>query len=142
MLGAIGFFGVLLILGVLAAFVLGNRFTQFPFLNNRRILLVLLGVGVFLSLSNWLFFYSRFGHQYYLVYPTGGWSTVSGLSPQERAQLQKDIAIGVADRLSAMQLPLVYIDGGQNGGKGNMGLIESLLGAEIAKSMIPAIKEK
>jgi len=65
----------------------------------------------------------------------------AGLTPQERAQLQKEIAIGVADRLATLQLPQVYIEGGV-GGKANSGLIESLLGAEIAKSMIPSIKEK
>ena len=65
----------------------------------------------------------------------------AGLSPQERAQIQKEIAIGVADRLATMQLPQVYIEGGGSG-KDNMGLIESLLGAEIAKSMIPVVNNK
>jgi hypothetical protein len=65
----------------------------------------------------------------------------AGLTPQEKAQIQKDIAIGVAQNLSNMKLPQVYISGEQ-GGKSQMGLLESLLGAELAKTMIPAIKEK
>jgi hypothetical protein len=64
----------------------------------------------------------------------------AGLTPQERAQIQKEIAIGVAEKISTMQLPQVYIEGGADG-KNNLGLIESLLGAELAKSMIPAMKE-
>ncbi|MBX7124162.1 MAG: hypothetical protein K1X47_00595 [Cyclobacteriaceae bacterium] len=65
----------------------------------------------------------------------------AGLTPQERAQIQKDIAIGVAQNLANMKLPQVYIEGGKDG-KSNMGLLESLLGAELAKTMIPAMKEQ
>jgi hypothetical protein len=65
----------------------------------------------------------------------------AGLTPQERAQIQKDIAIGVAEKLAQLQLPSVYIEGGAKGDKANMGLIESLLGAELAKSMVPALKD-
>lgn len=63
----------------------------------------------------------------------------AGLTPQERAQIQKDIAIGVAQNLSNLKLPQVYIEGGKDG-KSNMGLLESLLGAEFAKAMIPNTK--
>ena len=66
----------------------------------------------------------------------------AGLTPQERAQIQKEIAIGVAEKLGAMQFPQVYIEGGGKDGKSNLGLIEALLGAEMAKSMIPALKDK
>lgn len=78
MLGALNFFGILLILVVLAGYVVSNRFAikELSFLRDKRKALLLLGIGIFFSLSNWLFFYSRFGHQYYLVYPTGGWNTV------------------------------------------------------------------
>lgn len=65
----------------------------------------------------------------------------AGLTPQEKAQIQKDIAIGVSQNLANMKLPQVYIDGNSAGGKSNMGLLESLLGAELAKTMIPAMKE-
>jgi len=60
----------------------------------------------------------------------------AGLTPQEKAQIQKDIAIGVSQNLSNLKLPQVYIEGGKDG-KGNLGLLESLLGAEFAKSMLP-----
>jgi len=51
--------------------------------------------------------------------------------------------VGVAEKLAGLQLPQVYIEGGSKDAKGNiMGLIESLLGAELAKSMVPALKEK
>lgn len=65
----------------------------------------------------------------------------AGLTPQEKAQIQKDIAIGVSQNLANMKLPQVYIDGNSTDGKSNMGLLESLLGAELAKTMIPAMKE-
>jgi hypothetical protein len=65
----------------------------------------------------------------------------AGLTPQEKAQIQKDIAIGVAQNLSNMKLPSVYISGEQ-GGKSQMGLLESLLGAELAKTMIPALSKE
>ncbi|HEY0653083.1 MAG TPA: SPFH domain-containing protein [Chryseosolibacter sp.] len=78
MLAVASFIGVVLILIVLAGFVMRNRFTTAPlnvFHDNSKVVTLLLA-GIFLALSNSLFFYSRFGHQYYLVYPTGGWSTV------------------------------------------------------------------
>lgn len=60
----------------------------------------------------------------------------AGHTPQEKAQIQKEIAIGVSQNLSNLKLPQVYIEGGKDG-KGNLGLLESLLGAEFAKSMLP-----
>ncbi|MBT1701519.1 hypothetical protein KK083_31795 [Fulvivirgaceae bacterium PWU4] len=78
MLGALSFIGVLLILVVLAGYVLRSRFTNGPLtiLQDKLKVMVLLVAGLVMAMSNSLFFYSRFGHQYYLVYPTGGWSTV------------------------------------------------------------------
>ena len=64
----------------------------------------------------------------------------AGLTPQERAQIQKETAIGVAEKLSTMTFPQVYIEGGSKDAKGNLGLIESLIGAEMAKTMVPALK--
>lgn len=93
MLGALTFLGVMLILAVLASFVLRNRYSAFipSFLKDQRKALALLLFGLFLSLSNWLFFYARFGHQYYLVYPTGGWNTVfsSGIKFRWFATIQE-----------------------------------------------------
>jgi hypothetical protein len=65
----------------------------------------------------------------------------AGLTPQERALIQKETAIGVSQNLANLKLPQVYIEGGKDG-KNNMGLLESLLGAEFAKQMIPAAKEQ
>lgn len=102
MLQALNVFGILLILGVVAGYFLSFRFNLpgLAFLKDPRKVLIMLGIGVFLSLSNWLFFYSRFGHQYYLVYPTGGWSTVSSSGIKFRwfatiQEWQKEIDIKV-----------------------------------------------
>lgn len=56
----------------------------------------------------------------------------AGLSPQDRAQIDKEVAIGVAQAISALTLPEVYITGEQ---KGNSGILTELLGAEVAKKM-------
>ena len=57
----------------------------------------------------------------------------AGLTPQERANIEKETAIGVATELAKLKLPEVYMSGGD--GKGNAGLLESLIGADIAKQM-------
>jgi hypothetical protein len=79
MLDALSFLGILLVIFALAGYLFRDRFifTRFAFLQDRRKVLFAVVIGAFLTLSNYLFFYSRFGHQYYLVYPTGGWNTVS-----------------------------------------------------------------
>lgn len=59
----------------------------------------------------------------------------AGLTPQERAQIDKEIAIGVAEQLKELKLPSTYISGGQSS-KGNNGLLETLIGAEIASKMV------
>lgn len=59
----------------------------------------------------------------------------AGLTPQERAQIEKQIAIGVASELAKIQFPEVFIQGG-TGNKDQMGLIEALLGAEMGKKML------
>lgn len=58
----------------------------------------------------------------------------AGLTPQERAQIDKEIAIGVAEAISSLSLPQVYIGSGDQ--KGNQGILADLLGAEFAKKMI------
>lgn len=58
----------------------------------------------------------------------------AGLTPQERANIEKEIAIGVAAELSKLKLPEVYMSSGNN--KSNTGLLESLIGADIAKKMM------
>lgn len=56
----------------------------------------------------------------------------AGLTPQERAKLEKEIAIGVAKELKDLKLPDTYIE---SGGKGGGSLLESLIGADMAKKM-------
>ena len=59
----------------------------------------------------------------------------AGLTPQERAEWEYKTAVGVAGQLKSLNLPEIYIEG--NGGKsGNSNLMESLIGAELAKKMI------
>lgn len=59
----------------------------------------------------------------------------AGLTPQERAQIEKDIAIGVASQLKDLSLPQTVIIGG-TGGKDQGSLLESLIGAELARKMM------
>tara|TARA_R110001632_G_scaffold130556_3_gene244657 strand:+ start:264 stop:1601 length:1338 start_codon:yes stop_codon:yes gene_type:complete len=58
----------------------------------------------------------------------------AGLTPQEKAEWDFKTAVGVAGQLKELKLPQTYIEGSKNGSGGN--LLESLIGAELAKSMI------
>jgi len=58
----------------------------------------------------------------------------AGLTPQERALVDKEVAIGVAEAISNLTLPQVYIGGGDK--EGNQGILADLLGAEFAKKML------
>ncbi len=59
----------------------------------------------------------------------------AGLTPQERAEWNFKTAVGVASELKMLQLPSTYIEGGgKSGSNGN--LLESLIGAELANSML------
>lgn len=58
----------------------------------------------------------------------------AGLTPQERAEWDYKTAVGVAKHLKELNLPYTYINGGQSGKNGN--LLETLIGAELAKNMI------
>lgn len=59
----------------------------------------------------------------------------AGLTPQERAEWNYKTAVGVAGELKMLQLPTTYIESsGKSGNKSN--LLESLIGAELAKKMI------
>jgi SPFH domain / Band 7 family len=53
----------------------------------------------------------------------------AGLTPQERAQFDKDTKIGVAEALSKIQLPTTYMSGG--GGGKDASLLESILGVKL-----------
>lgn len=58
----------------------------------------------------------------------------AGLTPQERAEWEYKTAVGVAGQLKDLKLPQTYIDGAKNGNSSN--LLESLIGAELAKKML------
>ncbi len=60
----------------------------------------------------------------------------AGLTPQERAEWEYKTSVHVARELKDLQLPEIYIqDGAKNGAKeGN--LLQSLIGAEMAKNML------
>jgi len=58
----------------------------------------------------------------------------AGLTPQKRAEIEKEIAIGVATELAKMKLPATYFAGG--GEAGENGLLTSILGAELAKQFL------
>ncbi len=53
----------------------------------------------------------------------------AGLTPQEKAQFEKDTRIGVAEALSKVTLPTTYMGGAT--GKGSASLLESLLGVKL-----------
>ncbi len=53
----------------------------------------------------------------------------AGLTPQERAQFEKDTKIGVAEALSKVVLPQTYMNGG--GGNKDASLLESILGVKL-----------
>ncbi len=54
----------------------------------------------------------------------------AGLTPQERAQFEKDTKIGVAEALSKINLPNTYIQGNPGGNK-EASLLESILGVKL-----------
>ncbi|MFA8451540.1 MAG: cell envelope integrity protein TolA [Bacteroidales bacterium] len=57
---------------------------------------------------------------------------IAGLTPQEKAQFQKETAIGVATELAKIQFPHTMIIGN---GKNNGTPLESLIGAAMAKQL-------
>lgn len=59
----------------------------------------------------------------------------AGLTPQERANIDKEIAIGVAEQLSKIKLPETVIMGSDEYGNSGDGLLSKLIGADIAKGM-------
>lgn len=58
----------------------------------------------------------------------------AGLTPQERAQIEKEIAIGVAKEIAKIKFPDVMITG--DGGKNGKMPLESLIGAAMAKQLM------
>jgi hypothetical protein len=64
----------------------------------------------------------------------------AGLTPQERATLEKEVAIGVAQELAKIKFPETLVITGSGTGKEATGLLETLIGAEMAKGMINSKK--
>ncbi|WBX68303.1 SPFH domain-containing protein [Tenacibaculum dicentrarchi] len=60
----------------------------------------------------------------------------AGLTPQEKAEWEYKTAVGVAQQIKDLQLPTTYIEGGNNGGNANGSLLQSLIGANLAKKMM------
>ena len=59
----------------------------------------------------------------------------AGLTPQEKAEWEYKTAVGVAGQLKSLNLPEIYIEGNQ-GKNSNGNLLESLIGADLAKTMM------
>ncbi|MCD8406502.1 hypothetical protein LNI98_00885 [Tenacibaculum dicentrarchi] len=60
----------------------------------------------------------------------------AGLTPQEKAEWEYKTAVGVAQQIKDLQLPTTYIEGGNNGENANGSLLQSLIGADLAKKMM------
>jgi len=65
----------------------------------------------------------------------------AGLTPQERAEWNYKTSVDVASKLKDLRLPEIYIEGG-TGNKSGGNLLESLIGAELAKKMMASQKKK
>jgi hypothetical protein len=64
----------------------------------------------------------------------------AGLTPQERANIDKETAIGVAAEFAKSKLPEVYING-SGGQKSGDGILSDLIGAKFAESMLGSRRE-
>ncbi len=60
----------------------------------------------------------------------------AGLTPQERAEWQYKTSVGVARELKELNLPEIFIEGGGDSQKTDANLLQSLIGAELAKKMM------
>lgn len=63
----------------------------------------------------------------------------AGLTPQERAQIEKEIAIGVAAEIAKLKLPEVYINGNSSSKGG--GVLYDILGADYARKMTKGLSK-
>ena len=59
----------------------------------------------------------------------------AGLTPQEKAEWEYKTTVGIAEQIKDLALPQVYIEGGGKNSSGGS-LLESLIGAEMAKKML------
>jgi len=57
----------------------------------------------------------------------------AGLTPQERANIEKDTKIGVAEAISKIVLPTTYMNGTNGGGSNGTSMLEAILGVKLLK---------
>jgi len=57
----------------------------------------------------------------------------AGLTPQERAYIEKDTKIGVAEAISKIVLPSTYMNGSNGGGNNGTSMLEAILGVKLLK---------
>jgi regulator of protease activity HflC (stomatin/prohibitin superfamily) len=62
----------------------------------------------------------------------------AGLTPQEKAEWEYKTAVGVAEQIKSLRLPSTYIEGSKGGNNSN--LLQSLIGADLAKKMMDSKK--
>ena len=65
----------------------------------------------------------------------------AGLTPQERAEWNYKTSVDVARELKDLKLPEIYMEGNSKGSS-NGNLLESLIGADLAKKMMSTKKNK
>ena len=68
---------------------------------------------------------------------------IAGLTPQEKAYWKYRSDSVISGNLSRMNWPQIYFDGGASGGGANRntGMLESLIGADLAKQMLNKNKD-
>lgn len=65
----------------------------------------------------------------------------AGLTPQERAEWDYKTSVGVARELKDLRLPEIYMEG-KDGKSSNNNLLQSLIGASLAKQMMQTPSER
>lgn len=65
----------------------------------------------------------------------------AGLTPQEKAEWEFKIATGVAREIKSLKLPEIFIEGG-NAKSSDSNLLQSLIGADLAKKMMESNPNK
>ena len=63
----------------------------------------------------------------------------AGLTPQERAEWNYRTSVDVAREIKSLKLPEIYFEGGEEGNK-DSNLLQSLIGADLAKKMMSTQK--
>jgi hypothetical protein len=64
----------------------------------------------------------------------------AGITPERRLEMELDAKVKIAAEIAKLKLPSTFISGGSDGGNNGSGLLEVLIGAEMAKNLLPATK--